>query len=138
MIFITGGAFQGKLAFARSLPEAPAADVPVTDGGTCLAGEIGDARILYALHLLTRRALSGDLPLPGGADPMACLETLLMRAAERHPNLIVISDELGCGIVPADRADRLWREQTGRLCAALARRSVQVYRVVCGIGVRIR
>ena len=43
------------------------------------------------------------------------------------------SDEVGCGVTPVDPRQRLAREQTGRLCAALAARAQKVVRVCCGI-----
>lgn len=51
---------------------------------------------------------------------------------------IVISDEIGCGIVPAEGFDRSWREETGRALCFLAREAEAVYRVTAGIAVRIK
>ena len=44
------------------------------------------------------------------------------------------ADEIGYGIVPVDRMEREYREQTGRVCTRLAAYSEKVYRVMCGIG----
>ena len=41
-------------------------------------------------------------------------ETILSWA-EEHPKDIFICDEIGNGIVPIEKKDRIWREQTGRL-----------------------
>ena len=38
----------------------------------------------------------------------------------KNPDLIVISNELGYGVVPIDAFDRKYRESTGRLCTQLA------------------
>ncbi|MCC8179617.1 MAG: bifunctional adenosylcobinamide kinase/adenosylcobinamide-phosphate guanylyltransferase [Planctomycetes bacterium] len=46
---------------------------------------------------------------------------------------IVICDEVGCGIVPLDPAEREWRDRVGRACAALAADAEQVVRLVCGL-----
>ncbi len=46
---------------------------------------------------------------------------------------VVICDEVGCGVTPVDPRQRLIREQTGRLCAALAAQAEKVVRVYCGI-----
>ena len=48
--------------------------------------------------------------------------------------IISITDEIGYGIVPVDRMEREYREQTGRVCTRLAAYSEKVYRVMCGIG----
>lgn len=50
----------------------------------------------------------------------------------------VISDEIGCGIIPLDKADRELREKTGRIQCALAARCSEVWRVSCGIGTKIK
>ena len=59
------------------------------------------------------------------------------RASELLPALLkkeaVVCDEVGCGVVPADKRDREAREATGRLCVELAREAEKVVRVVAGI-----
>ncbi len=46
---------------------------------------------------------------------------------------VVICNEVGCGVVPIDRAERLARELTGRVCVALAEKAEKVVRIYCGI-----
>ncbi|MBQ8507415.1 MAG: bifunctional adenosylcobinamide kinase/adenosylcobinamide-phosphate guanylyltransferase [Clostridia bacterium] len=55
-----------------------------------------------------------------------------------HPGAIVVSNEVGYGVVPVDPADRAWREAVGRAMCILAQQAEAVTRVVCGIGVRIK
>lgn len=64
-------------------------------------------------------------------DPLPCLEELLGYEA-------VICDEVGCGVVPLERADRERREAVGRLCCALAREAQAVYRLQCGLAMRLK
>jgi len=52
---------------------------------------------------------------------------------QKNPNSVITCDEIGCGIVPIDKTDRLWREMTGDACQYLAARAAKVCRVVCGI-----
>ena len=52
---------------------------------------------------------------------------------QKNPNAVITCDEIGCGIVPIDKTDRLWREMTGDACQYLAARAAKVCRVVCGI-----
>lgn len=56
----------------------------------------------------------------------------------RNPSLVVVTNELGYGVVPIEAFDREYRERTGRVCTVLAAASDEVYRVVCGVGVRIK
>lgn len=51
---------------------------------------------------------------------------------------IIISDEIGCGIVPMDSFERLWREECGRALCDIAKNSTEVWRVQCGIGIKIK
>lgn len=57
---------------------------------------------------------------------------------DEHPDCVVISDEVGNGIVPADAFEREYRERLGRILIEIARRAERVERVICGIGQRIK
>ena len=58
--------------------------------------------------------------------------------ADENPDIVIVSDEIGYGIVPVDAFDREYRETVGRICTELAVYSDKVYRVVCGIGVPVK
>ena len=66
------------------------------------------------------------------------LEELAGRLILRNPEAVVVTDEVGCGIVPLEPFERDWREQTGRICTRLAAASRKVYRVILGIGKEIK
>lgn len=51
---------------------------------------------------------------------------------------VIISDEIGCGIVPSEKFDRDWREETGRALCSIAERAEAVYRVTAGIALKIK
>lgn len=122
-ILYTGGAAQGKRALAMRLHDLT--ETQVVDGANAEALSILDnARMLDRLHLLTRRMLErGEQPA-----------SLLSRLQDK----IVVCDEIGCGIVPLDPIERQWREETGRLCCALAARADAVIRVQCGLAQPIK
>jgi len=46
---------------------------------------------------------------------------------------VVICNEVGSGVIPVDREERLGREAVGRLCVRLALEASAVVRMVCGI-----
>ena len=71
--------------------------------------------------------------LEAGEDPDALTRKLL----ENPPEVITL-DEAGCGIVPIEREKRIYREAVGRVGQLLAARAEKVYRVQCGIAVRIK
>ena len=97
------------------------------DGAHCLLLP-GQAAALERLHLLVRRALLA------GLDPAV----LILRLVEENPDIVLICDEIGCGIVPMDAFERRWREETGRLCCRLAARAERVERVCCGLAQTIK
>ena len=55
-----------------------------------------------------------------------------------NPGVLLVSDEVGYGVVPMDAFDRAYREAVGRICTKLAAYSDEVTRVVCGIGTVIK
>ena len=65
-------------------------------------------------------------------------EAFARRLLERNPGLILVTNELGYGIVPTDAFDRRFREMTGRICTGLAAEAEEVVRVVCGLGVKLK
>ena len=103
-----GGAFQGQEELARL--ENPLSEI-ITD-----------------FHLLMRRKTEE------GVDARAFAREL----CEKHPNAVVVSDEIGSGIVPIDAFERAWRENTGRALCVIASQAEQVTRVICGVGMRIK
>ena len=69
-----------------------------------------------------------------GRNPEEQMEAFL----EHCPEVIIISDEVGNGIVPELPLEREYRERLGRYLCRVAKRAVRVERVVCGIGQRIK
>lgn len=108
MILVIGGSGAGKRNFVCSVL------------GYCpeqlTQSPDGGGPVLYNLQDLD--------PLPG--------EDVLLNKA------VVICNEVGCGVVPMDRRERERREAVGRLCCTLAARAQEVYRVSCGLAMRLK
>ena len=51
---------------------------------------------------------------------------------------VIICDEIGAGVVPMDRFERRWRDETGLLYQALAREAAVVDRVWAGLAMRLK
>lgn len=133
MILVLGGAFQGKKQFALiALKQLANLESEITDGAVCTYEEACQAQVLDHFHLLVKRGLDQ------GWDLDALAERFLQSAKEEGRPAAVISNELGCGIVPVEKADRLWREKTGRLLTRLSAGAQQVYRVVAGLGMPLK
>ena len=67
-----------------------------------------------------------------------CPEKEIWAFLQKYPGCIIISDEIGNGIVPIDAFEREYRERTGRILVELAARADEVVRVICGIGQKIK
>ncbi|WP_367566066.1 bifunctional adenosylcobinamide kinase/adenosylcobinamide-phosphate guanylyltransferase [Lacrimispora sp.] len=129
MILITGGAWQGKLDFAIELASEKGKDgSKVAEGAADSFESAFDSFIIHGFHEYIRRILEEGKSVDSFIDSIA----------EQNPDVIIISNELGCGIVPMNPKDRQWREVSGRASVRLAGISEEVYRLVCGIPSRIK
>lgn len=109
MIFVVGGAYQGKKEYALK--------------------EFGkEYKIVNDYHLKVRNQLKEEKNIFEEAE----------KILSENDNIVIISNELGCGIVPVDPFEREYREQNGRINCFLAKRADKVIRVICGVGVRIK
>ncbi len=124
MKMIIGGAFQGKSAFAQK--EFP--EIHWVSGEEISMDELMTAEGVLGFHRFIRKEMET------GRDVTALAEKLI----RENPEVILVSDEIGYGVVPADAFDRAYREAVGRICTQLAAFSTRVVRVVCGIGTVIR
>lgn len=93
---------------------------------------IAEARIWDNFEEWFRKKLQESAPksLSPEAESMAYLE--------KHPDTVIICDEVGSGIVPLDSFEREYRERLGRLLCEIAAKAERVERIVCGIGQRIK
>ncbi|MEG0441579.1 MAG: bifunctional adenosylcobinamide kinase/adenosylcobinamide-phosphate guanylyltransferase [Oscillospiraceae bacterium] len=55
-----------------------------------------------------------------------------------EPRVIILCDEVGCGVVPIAPEERAYRETVGRLCCRLAEQAVGVERVFCGLAMCLK
>lgn len=118
MIMITGGAYQGKKDFAKTR-----FDCEILNGDNCDLKSVFTAKCVSNYHQLVKRLVEN------GDDVVSYTE----RLCRENPNLIVIINEIGCGIVPLEKSDRIWREQVGRAGSLIAKNSDTVVRLICGI-----
>ncbi|MCM1126163.1 MAG: bifunctional adenosylcobinamide kinase/adenosylcobinamide-phosphate guanylyltransferase [Lachnospiraceae bacterium] len=99
------------------------------EGETSVSGEREqEAVIVNHFHNWVRERIQN------GGCPEQEIQTFL----ESCPDAVIISDEIGNGIVPMEAQEREYRERTGRILVKLAGMAEEVVRVLCGIGQRIK
>lgn len=124
MTLITGGAYSGKTEFAIQKFNIKFTDI--IDGAECSLEQVFTRPAIRNFHLLVKR-FGND----GGA-------ALTERIHQENPDLIVITNDIGSGIIPMEKSDRIWREETGRACCTAAGFSDLVVRMCCGIPTAIK
>lgn len=151
-----GGAFQGKLEYVLEKKGC----LKVADGTGCSLKDIKEAQVLNHLHLYIKRLINKEgaaynttvddtittddtITADTTADDTITADTTskTMPAAEiindiyeANPDIILICDEVGGGIVPLKKEDRIYREAVGRALCCAVKKSDRVERVMCGIG----
>ena len=120
MILIIGGAYQGKLDFAKENFNIADADVHICD-----AGEIDfSKRCIYKIEEFTARH----------NDPIGYFES----HREEWQDSVLILQDIFCGVVPMGTENRAWRQNTGRLAQYLSKEAAQVSRIFCGLEQRLK
>lgn len=66
------------------------------------------------------------------------LKTLIKMAREYKKNLIVVTNEVGMGLVPAERSSRYYRDILGRANRTVAEEADRVYFMVSGLPLTIK
>lgn len=119
----TGGAFQGKLEYVlakKGYGRDSVLEGAVINPLTCTSGY----KIINHFHEFIRNYV--DKP-----EEVNEFAEMLVRTRD---DIIIITDQVGCGIVPLDRTEREWRELHGRVMCRLASNAKHVERIICGTG----
>lgn len=119
----TGGAFQGKLEYVlekKGYGRDSVLEGAVINPLTCTSGY----KIINHFHEFIRNYV--DKP-----EEVNEFAEMLVRTRD---DIIIITDQVGCGIVPLDRTEREWRELHGRIMCRLASNAKHVERIICGTG----
>ncbi len=121
MIMITGGAFSGKKDYAKK--RFGFSDEDILNGGECTLEAVFTAKCVADYQFLVKRLLEENEDA----------QEFTKRLCKENPSTVVIINEIGAGIVPLEKNDRIWREETGRSGCLIARNSSEVIRLACGI-----
>lgn len=127
MKLVIGGYAQGKLNYVRGKYDVEAGKIFDGEIPENLEEEKGTV-VINHLHNWVKKKIAND----------GCPETEIFAFVEKYPDCIIISDEVGNGIVPIEAFEREYRERTGRILVEIAKKAEEVERVICGIGQKIK
>ena len=128
MVLIIGGAYQGKLDYAKEEYGLTDSDVFTCEEGSTAVGfdeKIVDHFERYILTLIK----AGQVPEKAVG---------MQLRANRYKGRIIICDDISQGLVPMDATERAWREGVGRTMVRVAQQADKVIRVFCGIPVVLK
>ena len=119
MVLVLGAAHAGKREAARKLYNV----TEFESGESCECSQAMAASAVCDYHVLVRRLLhAGESP-----------QDFTKRYISAHSDGIILMNEIGCGIVPLEREERIWREECGICARIIAENANTVIRVICGI-----
>ena len=119
MVFITGGAYQGKRAFAaerfaledKDIYECTEDSEPDWDSRCVTHLE------RYVFYCVTHDVVPED---------------------RFRGDAVLIGDDIFCGVVPIDVTERAWREESGRFYGRISSRAEKVWRLFCGLPLELK
>lgn len=123
-----GGYAQGKLSYVLQQKSLSQEDVICGGDFVWKEEQFLEKKIFDDFELWVRREIER------GEKVEEKVEQLL----KIKPTIIVISDEVGNGVVPVEPLEREYRERLGRILCTLAQRADRMERILCGMGQRIK
>lgn len=135
-ILVLGGAFQGKGDFVQQEYHIKKQDMinSLESLKSCILSEENrNPMVINGFHAIIGEAVKKQ-------EDMSFFNHWI---AQEHGsfvtgNWIIISDEIGCGIVPVEKEERQIREETGRLLCRISSQADKVFRIMCGIPTQIK
>lgn len=112
-----------------------------TNIGQQLGAEIGDAEVVIidCLTLLVSNRIGEELDyLKAEKQVMAEINELIAGMDKLRASFIIISNEVGTGLVPEARLGRIYRDILGKANQLVAQHANEVYFMVAGIPMKMK
>jgi adenosylcobinamide kinase/adenosylcobinamide-phosphate guanylyltransferase len=112
-----------------------------TSIGRQLESEIGDAEVVIidCLTLLVANLLGDELDYPKAEKRVrAEIDRLIVVIDRLNASFVIISNEVGMGLVPENRLGRFYRDVLGKVHQLIAQRASEVYFMAAGIPMKIK
>lgn len=124
MDFIIGGAYQGKLDYAKETYSLKDSEIFNCDG----------AHIDFSYKCINRIEAFSYACVQNGIEPLEYFQC----HEDEWATSILICEDIFCGVVPIDASLREWRQATGRLCKYLSQKADNVTRIFCGLEQKLK
>lgn len=121
MVMVTGGAFQGKRECLKQLYGL--SDKDIVSSADCRIEDVFTAAAVADYHELVKRLIAENIDVSEFTE----------RFCRENSKAAVTINEIGCGIIPLEKSERIYREEVGRAGCIIAAHSETVIRVFCGI-----
>lgn len=126
-VLVIGGAYQGKTEWVqKTFPQYKNISIETLLAENKLGGIKGNIW-MNKFHISMKQWLSEQREYKK-----------MIELIKKNSSWLIVSDEIGNGIVPMNEADRKWREATGRVLCDLAQEADEVYRIYYGIATKIK
>ncbi len=125
MVLIIGGAYQGKLDYAKetyNLSDEDIFDCKENDNSILPSVDF-KAKAFLNFHRFVRACVRDEIEA----------ESYIAANIDSFRDKIIIADDVTQGVVPMDKLDRAYREELGRCLVYLGKEADNVIRVFCGI-----
>ena len=113
-------------------------DLPATMERLCRSSDVVlvDCLTLYFSNYLFAHDGEGDEAVIDGA--LEELQAVMAAFRRAGVTAVLVTNELGCGIVPMEHLSRLYRDLIGKINQAAAAEADDVYLSVCGITTELK
>ena len=124
MIFVFGGIYQGKLDYVKENYEV----TQIIDCKNLEPQSFSEATVLTNFEYFINTMLEKDI------DPVKYIKDNINKFKE----IIIIGNEIGLGVVPMKKEDRILRDNVGFIYQILSKEAKSVVRVWNGLPMRIK
>lgn len=119
MILVFGGAYNGKLAYIKEKYNLDEEDIFY-----CNSSNINlEKKVICGFHIFVRNMILEN------KSPLEYIENNMDKLKDK----IIITDDIGLGIVPIEKIDRIWRDEHGKSIQYISSKSKKVIRIFLGI-----
>lgn len=119
MILVFGGAYNGKLSYVKEKYNISDEEIFY-----CNSDFIDlDRKVICGFHIFVRNMILVN------KDPLEYIKNNI----EKLEGKIIITDDIGMGIIPIEKVDRIWRDTHGKCIQYISKKSKKVIRIFLGI-----